>query len=533
MGRIMMKKEPRSDERFVTRCAIADNILRYSFRLDRPDLSKRPKKEDALIDWAVKEAYAMFEPLVGDRIAKPFGVGCLPPLYGKEAVQNFLGENAIAQLYCQLREIIGEENPVSAYEAVKYTYFGSKEKSSEKGIVTGMDYLIQNNVYTFQTGSMALNKKSELDTFEFQDKEEEKKIKKKCSGANSTLKSSSESADKKLSILPQYKSFFVSGKNSGFKLSDLDVAAIFRRYNKAMAALYIVKDAYDGLRPEPDKHQLTMQEIRKLKNLYNNLCTLNDNPKLTNADRLYITIRIEQALGIQLTMSLWENVQKLHEARRIELDDVTSIKQMSTCHMLGNIINRAALVDMAFKTLNEMLDGMPAETWRTEIEKSIKGNWGTTPEMENESEIIRKWKKIYEEGMDFMANWVVPLYNTCFCTILVKAVKADLNKSNNSSEIIQTTFEILADYIDEGKIKFEPHISESVCNSVKRKPDMVRKLSDYIIETLTPVEETEAPITCNELDQMIPKKVDGHYLNYIKTQFMDRKNPVAGEPRKS
>ena len=68
-----MKKEPRSDERFVTRCAIADNILRYSFRLDRPDLSKRPKKEDALIDWAVKEAYAMFEPLVGDRIAKPFG----------------------------------------------------------------------------------------------------------------------------------------------------------------------------------------------------------------------------------------------------------------------------------------------------------------------------------------------------------------------------------------------------------------------------------------------------------------------------
>ena len=126
--------------------------------------------------------------------------------------------------------------------------------------------------------------------------------------------------------------------------------------------------------------------------------------------------------------------------------------------------------------------------------------------MENESEIIRKWKKIYEEGMDFMANWVVPLYNTCFCTILVKAVKADLNKSNNSSEIIQTTFEILADYIDEGKIKFEPHISESVCNSVKRKPDMVRKLSDYIIETLTPVEEIEAPITCNELDQMIPKK---------------------------
>lgn len=165
-----------------------------------------------------------------------------------------------------------------------------------------------------------------------------------------------------------------------------------------MAALYIVKDAYDGLRPEPDKYQLTMQEIRKLKNLYNNLCTLNDNPKLTNADRLYITIRIEQALGIQLTMSLWENVQKLHEARRIELDDVTSIKQMSTCHMLGNIINRTALVDMAFKTLNEMLDGMPAETWRTEIEESIKGNWGTTPEMEMKVRSYGNGRKFMKKG---------------------------------------------------------------------------------------------------------------------------------------
>ena len=186
-----MKKKPRSDERFVTRCAIADNILRYSFRLDRLDLSKHPKEKDALIDWAVKEAYVMFEPLVGDRIAKPFGVGCLPPLYGKEAVQNFLGENAIAQLYCQLREIIGEENPVSAYEAVEYTYFGSKEKSSAKGMVTGMDYLIQKKVYAFQTGTMILNKESELDTFVFLDEKEENRIKKNCSSANSTLKSSS------------------------------------------------------------------------------------------------------------------------------------------------------------------------------------------------------------------------------------------------------------------------------------------------------------------------------------------------------
>lgn len=525
----MMKRE---HEQFVTRCAIADNILRYSFRLDRPDLSKHPKEEDALIDWAVKEAYAMFEPLVGDRIAKPFGVGCLSPLHGKEAAQSFLGENAVAQLYCQLREIIGEENPVSAYEAVEYTYFGSKEKSSVKGIVTGMDYLIQNKVYTFQADTMRLNKESELDTFVFQNKEEENKIKKKCSGANSALKSSSESVNKKLSIMPQYKSFFASGKKSELKSSDLDVAAIYRRYNKTMTVLYIVKDAYDGLRPEPDKYQLTMKEIRNLVDLYNDLCALNINLKLTNADRLYIATRIEQALGIQLTMSLWENVRKLHEARRIELADVTSIKQMGACHMLGNIINRTALVDMAFKALDEMLDGMPAETWRMETEESIKGNWGTTPETENESEIIRKWKKIYEEGMDFMAYWAVPLYNTCFCTILVKAVKADLNKSNNSSEIVQKVFEILTKYIDEGRIKFEPHISEEVCNAVKRKPDMVRELSDYIIGTLTPAEEIETPITCNELDRMIPKKVDGHYLDYIKTQFMDRKNLVAGEPRR-
>ena len=43
---------------FIRRCNVADSILRYSFRLDMPDVRKMPKQEN-LVDWVGKSAYEL------------------------------------------------------------------------------------------------------------------------------------------------------------------------------------------------------------------------------------------------------------------------------------------------------------------------------------------------------------------------------------------------------------------------------------------------------------------------------------------
>ena len=69
----MKKNQEKQDEAaeklvndFIRRCNVADSILRYSFRLDMPDVRKMPKQEN-LVDWVGKSAYELFDPLVEDR----------------------------------------------------------------------------------------------------------------------------------------------------------------------------------------------------------------------------------------------------------------------------------------------------------------------------------------------------------------------------------------------------------------------------------------------------------------------------------
>ena len=89
----------------------------------------------------------------------------------------------------------------------------------------------------------------------------------------------------------------------------------------------------------------------------------------------------------------------------------------------------------------------------------------------------------------------------------------------------------LSSYINENEIEFESGISEDTLlelKKIKRRPEMIRALSEYIIGMLDQPETMEAPITLFELDKMIPKKVDGDYLNYMKLLFIERNQPVIG-----
>ena len=69
---------------------------------------------------------------------------------------------------------------------------------------------------------------------------------------------------------------------------------------------------------------------------------------------------------------------------------------------------------------------------------------------------------------------------------------------------------------------------------IKRRPEIIRALSDYIIGMLDQPGTMEAPITLFELDKMIPKKANGDYLKYMKLQFIERNKLVIGwSPEKS
>lgn len=515
---------------FIRRCNVADSILRYSFRLDMPDVRKMPKQEN-LVDWVGKSAYELFDPLVGDRPSRAFGVICSGSLNHFDGRLGFFKKNAVVYLYCQLRELIGKGNPISAYDAVEYTYFESDKKNIKDGVITGMDYLIQNKIYSFQPGKIIINKNGEDNCSLSTDSENKK------SSGNHALNTSIQRLNKKLKLMPYFNGFFVEGPSEfredegeikGLKLSDLDVAAVFRRKSKSFEKINIIKEVqetHNKAESGQSNDQIAKKVIVGIVETYKDLIELRKEDKLTSADRLYIRIRVEQVLGVQLVMRLWNNVVKVYNTMGTAFFDKESVTRLEKIFKCNNILNRAELVDMAFETLKEMKEGNPATTWKENISNAVDGNWGATDRRED---IVQTWKYAYEEGADFFSEWCIPLYNTCFCVLLYSAVK---NETKDSAEILKKMFAYLSSYINENEIEFESGISEDTLlelKKIKRRPEMIRALSEYIIGMLDQPETMEAPITLFELDKMIPKKVDGDYLNYMKLLFIERNQPVIG-----
>ena len=399
--------------------------------------------------------------------------------------------------------------------------------------------MIQNKVYNFQPGKIIINKNGEdngslsIDT---------KKKNKKSSG-NHALNTSVQGINKKLELMPYFNGFFVEGPSEfregerevkGLKLSDLDVAAAFRRKSKSLEKISIIKEVqetHNKAESGQSNDQIAKKVIVGIVETYKDLIELRKEDKLTSADRLYIRIRVEQALGVQLVMRLWNNVVKVYNTMGTAFFDRESVTRLDKIFKCNNILNRAELVDIAFEALNAIKKGKDVTTWKEVISNDIYGNLVTTAQREDD---VQKWKNIYEEGVAFFSEWCIPLYNTCFCVLLYSAVK---NETKDSAEILKKMFAYLSSYINENQIEFESGISEDTLlelKKIKRRPEIIRALSDYIIGMLDQPETMEAPITLFELDKMIPKKANGDYLKYMKLQFIERNKLVIGwSPEKS
>ena len=405
------------------------------------------------------------------------------------------------------------------------------------GVITGMDYLIQNKVYSFQPGKIIINKNGEDNCSLSTDSENKK------SSGNHALNTSIQRINKKLKLMPYFNGFFVEGPSEfredegeikGLKLSDLDVAAVFRRKSKSLEKISIIKEVQEKRNKaegEQSNDQIAKKVIVGIVETYKDLVELRKEDKLTSADRLYIRIRVEQALGVQLVMRLWNNVVKVYNTTGTAFFDRESVTRLDKIFKCNNILNRAELVDIAFEALNAIKKGKDVTTWKEDISNAIYGNVVTTAQREDD---VQKWKNIYEEGVAFFSEWCIPLYNTCFCVLLYSAVK---NETKDSAEILKKMFAYLSSYINENQIEFESGISEDTLlelKKIKRRPEIIRALSDYIIGMLDQPETMEAPITLFELDKMIPKKANGDYLKYMKLQFIERNKLVIGwSPEKS
>ena len=529
---------------FAERLAESAKIIKYTFRMEIP--KEEQDLQDNLVACSLDQAYRMAKPLFLDRWKNhPFLIN---PEFKQESNQQVKSESgseaklnsdqqaklnsdqqakqeerkksfkeegekilcdaAVAELYCIIRKIIGEENLLTTYAASEYAFFDSKAFDTEKvdilsNFATGMDDLINRKIYRFDNTQPLTFEKEKLKT---------EILGEKLSSRNQSLKITTNNVDAKLTaFLPGYRSFFykektdisISPKNQRtiLKSSDLDLMVILKRSAKKM-------DILENIQKARENHTvLSMRQIQNLQVLHKELTSLYeqqyDDKKvknmtavklehLTAADNLYIQMELERTMNCTMLANLLKNFQEFSDEQTIVMfADPASIRLFSRCFELGNIYNRTEVLNLTFQglqnssTLLRDPDSFSMDTWEYDVRNELEGRMVGLEE-EKKISFFEQWKKVYEEEMDSWSNWIFPLFMSCFCVVLNENIrKQQMTSKEDDEKAMQIMYMKLAEYINKKDLKMDTMvIDDSLLEEAKKSSITKKVISNYILSAM-------------------------------------------------
>ena len=573
----MLETTNMSAAEFAERLAESAKIIKYTFRMEIP--KEEQDLQDNLVACSLDQAYRMAKPLFLDRWKNhPFLIN---PEFKQESNQQVKSESgseaklnsdqqakqekrkksfkeegekilcdaAVAELYCIIRKIIGEENLLTTYAASEYAFFDPKAFGTEKvdilsNFATGMDDLINRKIYRFDNTQPLTFEKEKLKT---------EILGEKLSSRNQSLKTTTNNVDAKLTtFLPGYRSFFQEEKNdisispknqrTILKSSDLDLMVILKRSAKKM-------DILENIQKARENHTvLSMRQIQNLQILHKELTSLYEQrykkkekymttvklEHLTAADNLYIQMELERSMNCTMLANLLKNFQKFSDEQTIVMfADPASIRLFSRCFELGNIYNRTEVLNLTFQglqnssTLLRDPDSFLMDTWEYDVRNELEGRMVGLEE-EKKISFFEQWKKVYEEEMDSWSNWIFPLFMSCFCVVLNENIrKQQMTSKEDDEKAMQIMYMKLAEYINKKDLKMDTMvIDDSLLEEAKKSSITKKVISNYILSAMQEKDRMSIPVTIKEIDEIMPKdhkdRGENYYLNYAIIQFLKR-----------
>lgn len=574
---------------FAERLAESAKIIKYTFRME---ITKEEQDlQDNLVACSLDQAYRMAKPLFLDRWKNhPFLIN---PEFKQESNQQVKSESgseaklnsdqqaklnsdhqakqeerkksfkeegekilcdaAVAELYCIIRKIIGEENLLTTYAASEYAFFDPKAFGTEQvdilsNFATGMDDLINRKIYRFDNTQPLTFEKETLKT---------EILGKKKSSRNQSLKTTTNNVDAKLTaFLPGYRSFFqeenkekndssISSQNQKtiLKSSDLDLMVILKRSAKKLGILEDIQKA------RKNHTVLSIRQIQNLRILHEELTSLYEQrykekekymttvklEHLTAADNLYIQMELERTMNCTMLANLLKNFQEFSDEQTIVMfADPASIRLFSRCFELGNIYNRTEVLNLTFQglqnssTLLRDPDSFSMDTWEYDVRNELEGRMVGLEE-EKKISFFEQWKKVYEEEMDSWSNWIFPLFMSCFCVVLNENIrKQQMASKEDDEKAMQIMYMKLAEYINKKDLKMDTMvIDDSLLEEAKKNSITKKVISNYILSAMQEKDRMSIPVTIKEIDEIMPKdnkfrEEENYYLNYAIIQFLKR-----------
>lgn len=175
------------------------------------------------------------------------------------------------------------------------------------------------------------------------------------------------------------------------RISDLDMAAIFRRSSSRWNVIGKIAGTSNN-------DTIDIKYLCELNGLCKSLNSMDSIEHMTRADKLYVQIKIEKLLNYSALVCLWKNICELADSEyKVLFYDKESVKMLSDCFAMDNVIYRADFLNMEFESLKDYEELQEKEknrvmdTWKTEIKDCLMKTIMRQNE-EKENLTLNHWK---------------------------------------------------------------------------------------------------------------------------------------------
>lgn len=162
-------------------------------------------------------------------------------------------------------------------------------------------------------------------------------------------------------------------------------------------------------------------------------------------DGIYYYYLIERIFNLRLTYSLLRQITDLEASTNYKFSDNYTLKILSTCRKLPNVFSRQYFIKYAFDAFIDMPKSY-IDFWHQQaLERS--GIFGSSIRKLPQGFQFPKWLEQYGLFINYMADFVIPIYEWCFLNMLLESIENAYPEKSHLDHVLQA-LDCLSSYIN-------------------------------------------------------------------------------------
>ncbi len=192
-------------------------------------------------------------------------------------------------------------------------------------------------------------------------------------------------------------------------------------------------------------------------------------------DGIYYYYLIERIFNLRLTYSLLKLITDLETNTNYRLSDNDTLKILSSCRKLPNVFSRQYFIKYAFDAFIDMPTSYIDFWYYQSLDRS--GTFGSSTRQLPKGFQFTKWLEQYRLFINYMADFVIPVYEWCFLNMLLESIENAHPDKSHLEHVLQA-LDCLSSYIN---VNYQSILEPIPLNNIMEIVSVNSKIKNWMV----------------------------------------------------